>query len=102
MNTFMKLDDMLTCSCTDRNDDHPPPENENENENEKGSSPVLSVFCLSPARAIGEAAAGHSAGNGADKKYAIARQRTEEQSGQKRSSHNGNYHAHKLLTNLPS
>ena len=48
MNTFMKLDDMLTCSCTDRNDDHPPPENENENENEKGSSPVLSVFCLSP------------------------------------------------------
>ena len=48
MNTFMKLDDMLTCSCTDRNDDHPPPENENENENEKGGSPVLSVFCLSP------------------------------------------------------
>ena len=48
MNTFMKLDDMLTCSCTDRNDDHPPPENENENENEKASSPVLSVFCLSP------------------------------------------------------
>ena len=48
MNTFMKLDDMLTCSCTDSNDDHPPPENENENENEKGSSVVLSVFCLSP------------------------------------------------------